>query len=131
MRLWHYELIPHLDRQRLLSQHRECAALRGKGWGKKHATVNYVFIHQYDMLFRYHLLVMQEMKNRGYNVTATWLNKEYRGQIIGDDLSDFTQAVEEGMYPEHNDDYYNECLDLLIEKTKDIAGIDYTSLNRK
>lgn len=45
MRLWHEKLIPYLDRQRLLGQHRECAALRGKGWGKKHATVDYAFTH--------------------------------------------------------------------------------------
>lgn len=128
MRLWHYKLIPHLDRQRLLSQHRECCALRGKGWGKKHATVNYVFNHQYDMLFNYHMLVMTEMKNRGYNITAAWLNKEYRGQILNIDTSDFTQIKENGMYPEHNDQYYNECLQLLIEKTKDIDNIDYTFL---
>lgn len=35
MRLWHRDLLPLLDRQRLLAQHRECAALRGLGWGKK------------------------------------------------------------------------------------------------
>lgn len=43
MRLWHQDLIKHLPRQQLLGQHRECAALRGKGWGKKHDTVDYVF----------------------------------------------------------------------------------------
>ena len=44
MRLWHETLIPLLPRQQLLGQHREVAALRGKGWGKKHATVDYVGI---------------------------------------------------------------------------------------
>ena len=39
MRLWHEELISKLPRQQLLGQHRECCALRGNGWGKKHATV--------------------------------------------------------------------------------------------
>lgn len=33
MRLWHEVLIPKLPRQQLLGQHRECCALRGKGWG--------------------------------------------------------------------------------------------------
>ena len=32
MRLWHQSLIPHLPRQQLLGQHRECCALRGAGW---------------------------------------------------------------------------------------------------
>lgn len=44
MRLWHQELISKLPRQQLLGQHRECCALRGKGWQRKHATVNYVLI---------------------------------------------------------------------------------------
>ena len=43
MRLWHQTLIPLLPRGQLLGQHRECAALRGAGWGRPHATVNYVF----------------------------------------------------------------------------------------
>lgn len=45
MRLWHEELIPLLPRKQLLGQHRECCALRGNGWGRKHATVDYVFQH--------------------------------------------------------------------------------------
>ena len=46
MRLWHEELISKLPRQQLLGQHREYCALRGNGWGKKHATVDYVFEHK-------------------------------------------------------------------------------------
>ena len=45
MRLWHQSLISLLPRQQLLGQHRECCALRGKGWGRKHATVDYVFTY--------------------------------------------------------------------------------------
>ena len=43
MRLWHETLISDLPRQQLLGQHRECCALRGKGWDRPHATVQYVF----------------------------------------------------------------------------------------
>ena len=39
MRLWHEALISQLPRPQLLGQHRECCALRGNGWGRKHATV--------------------------------------------------------------------------------------------
>ncbi len=39
MRLWHETLISQLPRPQLLGQHRECCALRGNGWGRKHATV--------------------------------------------------------------------------------------------
>ena len=117
MRLWHYSLIPILDNQRLLGQHRECCALRGKGWGKPHATVNYVFTHDYSMLFRYHYLVMNEMINRGYKVNPLWYSPRYRGQLIGLDTSDFTEVKSLLMYPEHNDDYLQKCIEN-IEKKK-------------
>lgn len=81
MRLWHEALIPHLPRQQLLGQHRECCALRGNGWGKPHATVNYVFDHPYEYLYIYHLKVMKEMLNRGYQVNPIWYRMEYRGGI--------------------------------------------------
>ena len=41
MRLWHQDMINKLPRQQLLGQHRECCALRGNGWGRQHATVNW------------------------------------------------------------------------------------------
>lgn len=63
MRLWHEELIPLLPRQQLLGQHRECCAMRGNGWGKKHRVVDYVFKHSLHDLELYHAKVMQEMFN--------------------------------------------------------------------
>ncbi|HEL0091716.1 TPA: hypothetical protein TT920_002046, partial [Streptococcus equi subsp. zooepidemicus] len=56
MRLWHQDLISKLPRPQLLGQHRECCALRGNGWGKKHATVNYVFDYSPYRLYAYHRL---------------------------------------------------------------------------
>ena len=76
MRLWHQDLIAKLPRQQLLGQHRECCALRGKGWQRKHATVNYVFDYSPYRLFRYHELIMQEMTNRGYRVSPEVLVAE-------------------------------------------------------
>ena len=71
MRLWHQKLIPYLPRQQLLGQHRECCALRGAGWGRKHATVDYVFANEPERLVAYHVLVMDEMRKRGYNPDKT------------------------------------------------------------
>ncbi len=68
-----------MPRQQLLGQHREWAALRGNGWGKKHSTVNYVFEHHWYKLYIYHVLVMIEMGMRGYNVQDKWLDYRYRG----------------------------------------------------
>ena len=80
MRLWHEALISQLPRPQLLGQHRECCALRGNGWGRKHATVDYVFTHSPYRLYAYHRLIMEEMASRGYNVSSEWLDKNYRGK---------------------------------------------------
>ncbi len=72
MQLWHQDLISVLPRQQLLGQHRKCCALRGAGWGRPHATVNYVFTHSPIKLFQYYKMIMQEMEKRGYKVSAEW-----------------------------------------------------------
>ena len=113
MRLWHHELLPFLLSQRILGQHRECCALRGHGWGKKHATVDYVFDHNPMRLFSYHRRVMHEFDRRGFHITEEWRDPIYRGQYCEpwdvDDLdSEATQP-----YTEHDDTYLRECLDIL------------------
>ena len=85
MRLWHQSLIKYLPRQQLLGQHRECCALRGKGWGRNHSVVNYVFTHSPAYLVAYHYLVMNEMKERGYNPNEKWYEVEYRGSTLGEE----------------------------------------------
>lgn len=124
MRLWHQALIPHLPRQQLLGQHRECCALRGLGWGKPHATVNYVFEHDQVKLYQYHIKVMMEMNKRGYKTDTKWWRYSYRGQKIPSEYqreSDpwtLEEAIllKETIYPEHNDQYLKECLENLAGK---------------
>ncbi|WP_408955770.1 TIGR02328 family protein [Natroniella sp. ANB-PHB2] len=121
MRLWHQNLIDKLPRQQLLGQHRECCALRGKGWGKKHATVNYVFKYDPSRLVAYHLKVMSEMKERDYNPDQKWLDKSYRGKTVGYDnnfctISPLEHFSEDIIYPEHDDQYLKECITNLKEK---------------
>ncbi|KAF6577626.1 hypothetical protein G9G54_15700 [Paenibacillus sp. EKM212P] len=117
MRLWHEHLIDKLPRPQLLGQHRECCALRGNGWGKPHATVNYVFDYHPMLLVRYHRLIMNEMKSRGYNVDPLWEQPLYRGKQcepweaeLGEELAGA------GAYVEHDDEYMKECLDNLASK---------------
>lgn len=114
MRLWHKDLIPLLPRQQLLGQHREVAALRGLGWGKKHSVVNYVFTYPFEYLYHYHLLVMAELENRGYRPAAEWYNPIYRGKQLG--FTHILTGIEPKDYPEHNQSYLQECLDNLKEK---------------
>lgn len=133
MRLWHEALIPHLPRQQLLGQHRECCALRGNGWGKKHSTVDYVFKHPFEWLVAYHYKVMQEMLYRGYSPNDSWFDPAYRGshcepyvypkieiRSVGEYKSLVVPCGEDiasqFIYPEHYDKYLKECLDNLEKK---------------
>lgn len=116
MRLWHQKLIPYLDGQRLLGQHRECCALRGNGWGKKHSVVDYVFKYTLSHLYSYHLLVMHELaKQYSYNIDGHWCGRLYRGKKLGNStLSEVGyfvwKDINEIIYPEHDDKYLKECL---------------------
>ena len=127
MRLWHQDLLYYLPRQQLLGQHRECCALRGAGWGRKHSVVNYVFEYSPSRLVAYHRLVMNEMKNRGYNPDPIWENPNWRGKTLGevedwandDTVSNWVFAARDDrimIYPEHNDAYLRECLENLRGK---------------
>ena len=116
MRLWHEKIIHLLPKNQLLGQHRECCALRGNGWKKKHKTVDYVFSYSPYLLFRYHLLVMDEMEKRGYNVSGEWKNKNYRGKIAEKYIDLEEEIIEDPIYKEHNIEYMHECIENLRNK---------------
>ena len=128
MRLWHQSMIPYLDRQRLLGAHRECCALRGAGWGRAHATVNYVFENKPEKLVAYHKLIMREMRSRGYHPDEIWENPAYRGKTLGvqeewvdsaevETLLNKTIVGEiHTLYQEHNLEYLSDCVNNLKQK---------------
>ena len=125
MRLWHQALIPKLPRAQLLGQHREIAALRGNGWGKKHSTVDYVFTHPIEHLVAYHYKVLEEMRSRGYNHDIDWIDVSYCGKscnriTIFDDVTFFDALDVDIIYPEHNDEYLRECIENLKGKGVEI-----------
>lgn len=116
MRLWHEALISDLPRQQLLGQHRECCALRGKGWDRPHATVQYVFDYSPYKLYQYHQLIMEEMKSRTYQPDERWEDPLYRGKACAPyrELEPVTPT--KPIYPEHNATYLAECLENLADK---------------
>ena len=116
MRLWHEKIISLLPKSQLLGQYRECCALRGNGWKKKHKTVDYVFSYSPYLLFRYHLLVMEEMEKRGYNVSEEWKDKNYRGKIAEKYMNLEEEVIEDPIYKEHNNKYLDECIENLRNK---------------
>ncbi|UTC63008.1 hypothetical protein E4O05_03665 [Treponema sp. OMZ 787] len=119
MRLWHQDLIQRLPTQQLLGQHRECCALRGNGWGKKHSVVDYVFLYSPYKLFQYHKLVMEEMHKRGYKVSEEWLDQNYRGKKCPpyEDLKKIKKTYP--IYKEHDEKYMQECITNLHGKNID------------
>ena len=132
MRLWHERLIPYLPRQQLLGLHREVCALRGKGWGRKHSVVNYVFTHPKEWLWAYHMRVMKEMLNRGYHPDMAWCDIHYQGkelparvdnEIDVEEINKKLAETEVYIYSEHDDTYLEECLRNLESKGySDIRG---------
>lgn len=143
MRLWHEYLIPYLDNKRLIGQHRECCALRGKGWGRKHSVVNYVFEHHVALLIQYHSLVMNECSMRGFKIDTKWLDVNYRGKntnpfsddeinndiylknlIICDIDITYNNDSIFGAYifPEHNPRYLMECVTNLKNKNAELVN---------
>lgn len=139
MRLWHQALIPYLDSQHLLGQHRECCALRGLGWKRKHATVDYVFKYSKIPLICYHQLVIQEMEKRGYNVDSRWKSSAYNGKRVGWNYIHFMNneyIVHKFLYEhvphhnaflEHNNEYLIECIDLLKQRN---AQMDFDKIEK-
>lgn len=120
MRLWHEALLVRLPRAQLLGQHRECCALRGLSWGKKHAVVDYVFTHPPEWLAVYHFRVMEEMDRRGYRVDPAWREAAYRGKrsgLLDADPGEVRKALGRcPVYPEHDQDYLKSCIINLAQK---------------
>lgn len=116
MRLWHQSLLSKLPQKQLCGQWRECAALLGNGWSKKHSVVNYVFDHSESFLVAYSILVFFEMKRRGYNpnpkMMRNQLLKRYSEEevdkfiVLGKDISRRGLII----YKEHDNNYLKECI---------------------
>jgi uncharacterized protein (TIGR02328 family) len=92
-------------------------------------VVNYVFEYSPARLVAYHYLIMNEMKNRGYNPDSTWFNVNWRGTHLGEQedwanddkvCNIYFAARDDGImiFPEHDEVYLQECIDNL--KTKGI-----------
>ena len=114
MRLWHYQMIPNLPSKMLVSQWRECIAIK-RQWEKgslTHPLVGYVKNHSKEYFLNYVVVVTTEMDRRGI---------KYKSNLY-DEIVDFcTKDIDlencrELRYPEHNRRYYKQCYYNLQEK---------------
>ena len=111
MRLWHYELIPYLPKAMLVSQWRECIAIK-RQWEKgtlKHRLVSYVMDYDKKQFLNYVCHIETEMKHRKIKHQNKYLFE----------IKDFCKLplLLSGIhYPEHNNRYLKQCLYNLQEK---------------
>lgn len=114
MRLWHYDLIPVLPNAMLVSQWRECIAIK-RQWEKgtlKHRLVSYVKDYDKAYFLDYVSNIVYELENRKIKY-----QEKYLVEII-----DFCKVGVEDLYPfrihykEHNGKYFVQCYYNLEEK---------------
>lgn len=111
MRLWHYDLIDVLPKQMLVSQWRECIAIK-RQWEKgtlKHRLVSYVMKHDKKGFLYYVNKVCIEMAKRNLKYQKTLYIEIVNFCTTNIRLDNFN-------YPEHNERYLMQCLYNLQEK---------------
>ena len=110
MRLWHYRLIPVLPKEMLVSQWRECIAIK-RQWEKgtlKHRLVSYVKDYDKEMFLYYVRKVVRELENKNIK-----FQQKYVDEIIKFCNGDLCLCIN---YSEHNDRYLKQCYYNLEEK---------------
>lgn len=113
MRLWHYKLIPVLPKAMLISQWRECIAIK-RQWEKgtlKHRLVSYVMEHSKEYFIEYVWLVQKELGERNIKTQYRYYEEIYK--FCENDIDEDGKYL---LYPEHNDRYLKQCLYNLEEK---------------
>ena len=108
MRLWDYRLLKVLPDKMLISQWRECIAIK-RQWEKgtlKHRLVSYVMDYDNEVFGYYVRHVVNEMNRRHIRFQT-----KYWAEILN-----FTGDYITEHYEEHNDRYLKQCYYNLQEK---------------
>ena len=129
IRLWHYELIPYLDKQRLVAQWRECCCIAkniADNGTPNHLLVNKVLNYPTIHFVVYTNMILAEMKNRGYKISEKSYLKfceNIRCANLYFDINAHLLIKNNEVFPDwHNDRYLIQCYYNLQEKY-DCSGI--------
>ena len=130
MRLWHYKLIPYLDKQRLVAQWRECCCIIkniADNGTPNHILVNKVLDYPSIHFENYTHMVLKEMNKRGYNVSEESYHKFCERLKVGcsyfRDKYNCKIIKNNEVFPHwHTNRYLRQCLFNLEEKA-DCGGI--------
>lgn len=112
MRLWHYKLIPVLPKEMLVSQWRECIAIK-RQWEKgtlKHRLVSYIMDYDKNYFLHYTLRVVTELKIRKIKYQEKYWTE------IRDFCVKYGTPITSLYYSEHNYRYLKQCYYNLQEK---------------
>ena len=112
MRLWSYKLIPYLPNKMLISQWRECIAIK-RQWEKgtlKHPLVSYVVKYPKYYFMHYVTKIVNELEKRNIR-----FQKKYLKELIFFCNGYPLISVLDG-YKEHNNRYLKQCYYNLQEK---------------
>ena len=110
MRLWHYKLISVLPNKMLVSQWRECIAIK-RQWEKgtlKHRLVRYIQDYDKQYFCKYVDLVIEEMNRRNIKYQSRFYNEIFT--FCDGNITAYNY------YSEHNDRYLKQCYYNLQEK---------------
>ena len=117
MRLWHYKLIPVLPKEMLVSEWRECIAIK-RQWEKgtlKHRLVSYVMNYDRAYFFKYFIAIAYEMIDRNIKFNTNFATEMQ--DFCHTNIADLKYKYSENLaYPEHNDRYLKQCFYNLQEK---------------
>lgn len=114
MRLWHIDLLPYLPNQMIISQWRECLAIK-RQWDKgtlKHRLVSYVMRYEKIWLFDYVKVLIAQMKNRNINYQKNLYDEFYEWS----EQNTYIMKPPILRYSEHDDRYLKQCYYNLQEK---------------
>lgn len=129
MRLWHKDLIEVLPRQQLLGQWRELNSIFKLQ--NRHILINFVYDYSKEHLNTYSLLVVKEMKKRGYKINMDNFYEYFEDKFeLNEDKTIksiklgtyFVYNVDELYQEKMNERYLKQCLYNLQEKY-DCGGI--------
>lgn len=126
MRLWHKDLIDVLPDKQLLAQWRECVCIVTnikRNGTPNHLLVNKVLNYNKSHFYAYCCKVVNEMYNRGFNVSQQSINKI--SSYVTDEEKQISSQFEKDdsvFYGWHNERYLKQCYYNLQEKY-DCGGI--------
>ena len=112
MRLWHYKLLPVLPNKMLVSQWRECIAIK-RQWEKgtlKHRLVSYVMNYSREYFLQYVQQLTWELDKRNIKFQEKYYLEIDKFCWEGE------MCFQPCNYPEHNDRYLKQCYYNLQEK---------------